>query len=226
MSEQPVWKTLWKTYCTWLHVDETGQYDPELTVAQEDEDAKRFYVYRVVCEVLREVRFEGSDGSVSVFLVPKRYIGDPYVRGEKLPHFIGKYEPWFVKYLADITRSADHENIRRDLCGGSSQVARAYQSIYGHFGYDNGDGYPRVFTYHQFYRLWDGKPPGPEKPKWRVQAHETRTWRLDVEIEAEDEEEAEKLALEIPRDDPRWKEDLDQYDDTHVDDIDEVEEKE
>lgn len=51
MTTQPNWKEVSSTDYSRLLVDTTGAYPPEMEIAQEDEDAKRFYVYRVCLEM-------------------------------------------------------------------------------------------------------------------------------------------------------------------------------
>ena len=184
MTTQPVWKTVWQTDCTWLHADETGEYEPELTVAQEDEDAEQWYVYRVVLERYKEVRVENQ-----IYLVPFGW-------NASWSHPTHRYAPWFYRHLESIADSVGRtkREIVEDLCSDDpGRLASAYQDIYGHHGYANGDGEPMSLNYRQFERFWDGKPPGPEKGKYVLEFTRTQLFRAKVTIEAVDDDEAEKI---------------------------------
>lgn len=149
---QPKWKLLWSTDYTALFEDETGEYEPELMIAQEFDDPKgktKFLIYRFAVERQREVEdYEGD-----VYLVPAS-IAD---RRATLPHAIHQYQEWYVKSLADVARSVGES--KRSLTealvsADPSTRAMVYEAIGGYHGYDNFDSYPQTWSEKKFDKEW------------------------------------------------------------------------
>jgi hypothetical protein len=155
MTNQPEWELVWSTDYSALYRDKTGVNDPELMIAQTDDDtdeddieATVAYVYRFDLPRLEIVRIPDDNDPriVREYLVPFGFSA----RAD-LPHDISQYDEWFHKSLASVATTCDHASIREDLCSDDvNKRAHAYESIGGHHGYDNLDGYPEEWTAHEF----------------------------------------------------------------------------
>lgn len=135
-----MWRTLWETDCETLRIDETGVYDPELDVRQDDENSGRTYTYTVCLE--RLYRVEDDD---SVYYVT-RTIAEGYKAGT-LPHAISCYKEWFYDDLASVANSigSTRASLLALLCSENpSDLANAYYAIAEHHGWDNFDSDPRL----------------------------------------------------------------------------------
>lgn len=124
-----------------LYEDATGQYPPELEKLERVSDADNsvFEIYRVMLDRYKEVRGEISERA---YLVPLAY--DP-----TWPHPLPQYEEWFTRSLAGVaaTMSTTETELRAALCSDDSKArAWAYQCIYDHHGWANGDSYPLTLT--------------------------------------------------------------------------------
>lgn len=140
---QPNWKQVCSTDTSRLLVDTTGVYPPEMEIAQEDEGAKRFYVYRVVLDPVKKV---------GKYLVPAGYT-------ESWTHPVHSYNEWYAKDLASVARSCGTTKAKlvAALCSDEPQDrAWAYDCIGGHHGFDNFDSDPLVLTERELNMRWHG----------------------------------------------------------------------
>jgi hypothetical protein len=153
MSIQPVWKRLWATDYSQLFIDETGVYAPELEYAQkikeddysQDESTAMFEVYRVSCERYRIVTVDAVQ-----YLVPFGYT-------ESWTHPVTSYQPWFHDSLSAVASSSglDEQELIGFLCSDNpGERANAYEAIYGHFGWYEGDQYPVTLTEAELNKRW------------------------------------------------------------------------
>lgn len=152
MTQQPAWKFVANLGDAspieyggmFLYEDETGVYAPELEKLDEptdDEDADsddaRWTVRRVTLDKLKLHRQEDT-----LYLVSDAY--EP-----SWPYPASQYVEWFVKDLADVadTMGTTRQELETALCGDDIQArAWAYQCVYDHHGWDNGDSYPLSLT--------------------------------------------------------------------------------
>jgi hypothetical protein len=160
---QPEWKLVWATDYSALYTDTTGVYPPELAIAQtlDDHDEDNFdsiaaHVYRFPLERCWQVsEHDEKDGTTRVHLVdmnPERAVktGDPY---KDLPYELTTYKPWFGKHLKSVADSVGESvaDLTAQLCTDDPNLlARAYESIGGHSGYNNFDSEPRELTEQEF----------------------------------------------------------------------------
>jgi hypothetical protein len=157
----PRYRTIYQTGYSWLEEDSSRPGEFHLEIGQEDEDARKFYVYRFRLDQMAEVLDSPRSGR---YLVP-RHIAIDFNRGRRLPHHISEYEEWYVKSLRSIAGSAGttEKQLRRELCSEDPrQRASAYESIGGHWGFDNFDGYPLVMGYKEFEHYWSNEAGEPE----------------------------------------------------------------
>jgi hypothetical protein len=133
---QPTWKTLWSTDDETLRIDETGVYDPELDVSQDDEDSNERYTYTVCLEQL--------------FLVEGRYVTRTIAEGYKagtLPYPITSYGEWFYRDLGSVASfvGSTKADLLESLCSEDPGTrACVYSAIGSYHGFANFDGYPTV----------------------------------------------------------------------------------
>jgi hypothetical protein len=126
-----------------LYEDETGVYQPELEKLEEPTEGgfgpgfKGWTIRRVTLDKLKLVRKEDT-----LYLVSDRY--EP-----SWPHPVHQYVEWFVDELSSVadTMGTTRETLETAFCGDDIKArAWAYQCVYDHHGWDNGDSYPRTFT--------------------------------------------------------------------------------
>lgn len=72
---QPVWKTIVATDYSRVKIDETGEYAPEMEIAQESEN-ERFDVYRFSLDKLQAVKVQGPPSSMQPLLAMAA-VGNP-----------------------------------------------------------------------------------------------------------------------------------------------------
>ncbi len=160
---QPVWELVYASDYSALYRDTTGVYPPELAIAQtnDDHDEDDFesvaaYVYRFPLERCWQVsEHDASDGSTRTFLTdmnPERAVktGNPY---KDLPYPLSTYVPWFAKHLESVASSVGEtiEDLTAQLCTDDpAMLARAYESIGGHSGFNNFDDPGEEWTENEF----------------------------------------------------------------------------
>lgn len=152
---QPEWKLVYATDYSALYEDTTGVYDPELVIAQTDDDADEddieataAYVYRFSLERCWRVTEQNDDGTATTYLTDM----DP-ARKSELPHPLRSYVPWYAKHLAGVASSIGSpvEALTDALCSDDpKELAWAYEAIGGHSGYENFDSYPDEWTSSEF----------------------------------------------------------------------------
>ena len=135
MTNQPTWKTIYDTDTDTLRVDETGVYDPELDVSQDDEDSGKRYTYTICLERLFKIEDEDS-----IYYVTQT-ISEGYKAGT-LPH-----KEWFLKDLSSVADSvgSSRTDLLTMLCSDDpKQLAHAYGAIAGFHGLENFDSDPWI----------------------------------------------------------------------------------
>ena len=127
----PNYRTIFQTDYSWLIED--GKGEATLIIAQEDEDARKFYVYSFDVD--------------RVSFAPSKY-----------PEWFVKH----LSDVASSAGTTVRE-LRADLSSKDpSRRARAYEDIGGHFGFDNFDSYPLVMGYKEFEHYWSNEAGEPE----------------------------------------------------------------
>jgi hypothetical protein len=148
-TKQPDWKLLWSTDYSALFTDQTGEYEPELMIAQEYEDRRgktEFQVYRFSVDKQKIVK----DPYGKTFVVP-----DAWDRTWNDP--IHHYEEWFIKDLGDVARSiGDTKASLIDALTSDDPSARAgaYEAIGGYHGYDNLDSGYETWSEKKMEKEW------------------------------------------------------------------------
>lgn len=143
MSTQPVWKfvdnlgdaTPLDYGGLFLYEDTSGQYAPEMEKLErlDDSDDSSFEIHRVTLE-----RCEVVDGCV-IHMHAENF-------AREAPH---KYQEWFSKSLPSVAQSSGYalHDLIAGLCSEEIKArAMAYEAIYGHHGWANGDSYPLTLT--------------------------------------------------------------------------------
>jgi len=152
----PRYRTIFQSDYSWLEEDDKG--DAYLEIAQEDEDGKKFYVYRFDLEQLERLKVGGK------VLYVLKSIADSYRKG-KLPYPVETYREWYLRDLKSVASSADTtvRDLLDDLCSDDPRErSRAYEDIGGHYGFDNFDSYPLVMGYKEFEHYWSNEAGEPE----------------------------------------------------------------
>lgn len=149
-TRQPIWKFVANLGDVnaidhgglFLYEDESGVYPPELEKLERlsDEDNSRFEIHRVVLDRCRWVRGEDDERH---YLVAFNYDAATWT------HPLPQYEEWFAADLASVadSMSTTERELRAAFCSDDSKTrAWAYQCIYDHWGWANGDSYPLTLT--------------------------------------------------------------------------------
>lgn len=145
---QPQWKMIAGSDRHAIFEDQTGVYEPEMEVAEEigEKDGEpQFQVHRFILERQKIVEKDGTH-----YLVPMSYKPD-------YPHPIDDYEEWFVENLEEVASSsgASLDEITKALCSADPKMrALVYDSIGGHWGYDNLDTDPIIISESQLNERW------------------------------------------------------------------------
>jgi hypothetical protein len=178
-TRQPKWKLVYATDYSALYVDETGVYDPQLQIAQEngdhDEDdlaSVAAYVYRFdldrckVSDPNGEMRAVADDAiesgdlasaaviEASIRMLPTFHL-IPYAYNFtwNANGFPCDRDEWFFDSLGEIARTvgSTRDDLIDALCSEDPATrAEAYEAIGDHHGYDNLDSYPEEWSEHEF----------------------------------------------------------------------------
>lgn len=147
-TSQPRWKLVYSTDYSALFTDETGQYAPEMMIAQEIDDAparERFQVYRFPIERLKIVKSAGNP-----YLVNERW-------DASWPHPLPQYQEWFAKDLGRVAESSGrtrNDLVRALVSADPRERASAYEDIGNYHGFDNFDSYPQTWSESKMNKEW------------------------------------------------------------------------
>ena len=131
---QPQWKLVYSTDYSALYVDETGEYSPELQIAQGDDN--EYEVFRFSLDQCHMVYPDGPMFPQSGFL------GSVDGKGEF-------HEEWFwddLKSIADTHGTTKRELVKALTSSDPKKLAWAYECIGGHWGFNEFDDYPQKWT--------------------------------------------------------------------------------
>ena len=141
LNSQPKWKALYTTDEERVEVDETGEYPPEMEVAQEIDD-DHFEVFSFSLDRLKVVKGH---------LVPAGYKAD-------WPLLVHQYDAWFAKDLASVAKTVGTTEAKLRAAFVSEGVkarAWAYNAVGSHHGFVNFDQYPETLTTEELDKRWD-----------------------------------------------------------------------
>jgi hypothetical protein len=132
---------------TWLFVDKTGVYCPELEfLLERDEESKLYTVYRILCE---KCTFENG------ILSDNKFHKD--------------YPAWFAKDIESVASCVDVESseLIEQLCSDDAlQRATGYLNLVSYYGHYEFDDYPLTLKALEAYSRYRGK-------RYRIQTEET-----------------------------------------------------
>lgn len=131
-TAQPKWGLLIVTDYSRILVDETGQYPPEMEIAEDLENGM-FAVFRFPLPQLKNERGH---------LVTLNYADD-------WPHPLPDYDEWFAASLAAVARAhgATKKELSDALCSADPyRRAWAYECIGSYHGFENFDSPPRILS--------------------------------------------------------------------------------
>jgi hypothetical protein len=181
---QPIWKTLWCTDCELVQEDTTGEYEPEMEVADQTSEEEEHDCTNPDCPKLLDDDAEHMDGpcdysykpamfQVFRFTLERHKIveEESETDGEEPTRYLvpmgyepspdrspSNHVPWFVKDLGKVANSCGIKRweMVEWLCSESVQDrAQVYSCIGGYHGFMNLDTYPLEMTEAELNARWN-----------------------------------------------------------------------